>query len=363
MKILFSFLFVFLITQNLFAFTDVCSRNHAVVSALEELLAKDCSEITSQDLLSIGHIFPNALTTQLHKSDFEGMTNLKDVGLTERNVTTIDQDLFQNTPHLTSISLDYNSITSLSENTFQGLNELTRISMLGNKFSNLPENIFQNLPSLKYMGLGQPQLTTLPLGIFRNVNLDTIIYEGDLSLIDPTYLQNIEYFSIVVNTTVPNNFFSQFHNIKKISVFYALGFEAGAFAGLPNLQDLEIRHFEGNQLPESLFQNLPQLKHLEVADAPLVTSLPDSIFHGLTNVTFLDINESGVQTINDQHLVGLTALTQFQIHNSIQNISLGAFATNPNLTWVGMGGAISDSNVDALKTRYPQVEFYKYSSK
>ena len=144
---------------------------------------------------------------------------------------------FNGLSSLTGLSLSENQLTTVPEGIFTGLSSLERLEMAGNALSSLPEGVFGKLSRLTWLDLGSNALTALPEGIFSGLaNLETLWMNGN-SL-----------------TELPE----------------------GVFRGLSHLQVLLLSDNSIASLPEGIFQGLSRLEELRL-DGNRLAALPPGL--------------------------------------------------------------------------------------
>ena len=88
--------------------------------------------------------------------------------------------------------------------------------------------------------------------------------------------------------------------------------KAGDFAGMPNLEELQLFHEFYTYLPAGIFQDLPSLTTLELG-SNFLSSLPGGVFQGLTNLTTLGLSRNRLSSLPDGVFQGLTNLTALRL--------------------------------------------------
>ena len=121
--------------------------------------------------------------TALQSGDFDGLTGLTDLDLSDNNINTLPPaDIFDGLTALQTLRFFGNrGLTTLPESIFAGLTALTRLELNSNGFTALPADIFAGLDALASLSLGNNDFTTgpgLPAGIFDDV-LDTVTSVGN----------------------------------------------------------------------------------------------------------------------------------------------------------------------------------------
>ena len=145
-------------------------RTAQVVTAILEELNTTAADVTAEDLAGIEVLdLSNKGITELKVGDFDGLTALFHIDLTENALETLPVGIFdEGLTKLELISLGNNNLTSLPLGTFDGgLIKLRSLTMGQNELTSLPAGIFRNLPNLNTLSITYNQLTELPDRIFE----------------------------------------------------------------------------------------------------------------------------------------------------------------------------------------------------
>ena len=89
--------------------------------------------------------------------------------LSNKNITHLNEDTFENLTQLETLSLCVNQLTILPPKIFENLTQLKKLWLWGNKLTSLPPTLFKNLTQLEQLSLCVNQVTTLPPKIFENL--------------------------------------------------------------------------------------------------------------------------------------------------------------------------------------------------
>ena len=162
---------------------------------------------------------------------------------------------FNGLSSLTGLSLSENQLTTVPEGIFTGLSSLERLEMAGNALSSLPEGVFAKLSRLTWLDLGSNALTALPEGIFSGLaSLETLWMNGN-SL-----------------TELPE----------------------GVFRGLSHLQVLLLSDNSIASLPEGIFQGLSRLEELRL-DGNRLAALPPGLLDDTLSELGIGPQNQGLQ--------------------------------------------------------------------
>ena len=148
------------------------------------------------------------------------LPNLERLSIINNNITTINDDLFENCPKLINFDCSNNNIDSLAG--------------------------IEKCPKLNHLGCTNNKLTSMS-DIIKCKRLQ-VIYCADNSI---ESLNNIEDLSILSNLYCMNNNITSIQNIID-----------GLLTG--KLQDLETLNIEGNNIPQSQINELINLNHIDI---------------------------------------------------------------------------------------------------
>ena len=232
----------------------ICARTAAVRDAI---LAKitgvtDCALVTDTHLAAItGSLLLNEKSiTALAAGDFDGLTALTVIDLTDNPVTALPAGVFDELTGLLALGLSDNSLTGLPADVFDKLTALQQLFLNGNSLTALPAGVFDELTALTELYLHGNSLTALPADVFDELTALLLLYLHGNSL-----------------TALP----------------------ADAFDELAALQQLHLHGNSLTALPAGVFDGLTALTLLDL-DTNSLTALPDDVFEPLTSLTSLDLS-------------------------------------------------------------------------
>ena len=91
------------------------------------------------------------------------------LGLSNNDISVIENNAFNNLPNLTVLSLDNNDISKIEENAFNNLPKLTVLFLDNNHISKIQENAFNNLPKLAVLSLNNNDISKIEENDFNNL--------------------------------------------------------------------------------------------------------------------------------------------------------------------------------------------------
>ena len=232
----------------------ICARTASVRDAL---LAKitgvtDCALVTDTHLAAItGSLLLDAKSiTALAAGDFDGLTALTTIDLSDNSLTALPAGVFDELTALLALGLNGNSLTGLPADVFDKLTALRQLFLNGNSLTGFPAGVFDELTALTELYLNGNSLTALPADVFDELTALTLLYLHGNSL-----------------TALP----------------------AGVFDELTALLALGLNDNSLTALPAGVFDGLTALTELDL-DTNSLTALPDDVFDKLTSLTSLDLS-------------------------------------------------------------------------
>ena len=238
--------------------------------------------------------------TSLSSDDFDGLSNLKTLGLHDNNLSRLPEDIFDGLSNLQELSLYNNDLSSLPEDIFDGLSNLQRLNLHDNNLSSLPEDIFDGLSKLNFLYLWNNDLSNLPEDIFDG-----------LSNLQELYLWNNDLSSL------PEDIFDGLSNLQELWLYSnnLSSLPEDIFDGLSNLQELYLWNNDLSSLPKDIFDELSNLQRLDLYSNDL-SSLPEDIFDGLSNLNFLYLWNNDLSSLPEDIFDGLSNLQLLFLHNN-----------------------------------------------
>ncbi len=250
----------------------------------------------------------NRLTT-LPDGLFAGLSNLYELNLRRNELSTLPDGLFADLTLLKRLDLRHNQLTALPNRAFQNLSELETLDLAVNRLSDLPDDTFAGLTALKDLHLIFNPLGALSDGLFADLaRLKSLrLTNTELSMLPPGLLEDLpdlEFLGIASNAfdEIPPQFSRGQSRLRTLRLHSnrgdgTLSLSAGAFAGLPVLEELDFAYNLLSTLPPEVFSGLHALQELSL-HGNLLEALPDGVFSGLTNLKVLDLtNNSSVDPL------------------------------------------------------------------
>ncbi|MEZ0392558.1 MAG: leucine-rich repeat domain-containing protein [Pseudobdellovibrionaceae bacterium] len=398
--------FLFILLSADISKADICQRSKPVVVHFEKLFKKSCTEITSSDLSTIteGLGFGGAA---IKVGDLDGLTNLSLLILFDMDLGTVSPELFRDLQKLGSLSLRdmksldlpdgvfsklvglqqltiSNSTLTLGPKVFHEHQNLQRFTLMELKLTqSLPSPLFSDCPSLEsvfFEGLEESSgFITLPEHLFEESNelKKLVISNTDLNSVPPNLLRNLdklEQFSIgggYEKLFLPVDFFSGLNKLESIRM-WSVVLKSQSLRSLNGLTVFECSHgCDLSDFRTGEFSDLSQLQHLNLSEngkshyfgadyyKGKMPHLTPGFFHGLDNLTFLDLGTADLKSLNRNQLAGLQNLKSLVLtDNGLSDFPKDIFKDLQKLKSVSLlWNPISSAKIKVLRREYPSVEF------
>uniref|UniRef100_A0A8C5LQK0 Toll-like receptor 3 n=1 Tax=Leptobrachium leishanense TaxID=445787 RepID=A0A8C5LQK0_9ANUR len=322
-------------------------------SSLVEQLCTALEDKGIQVLLLI-----NVQMSGINNTTFKGLaaTNLTSLDISKNSISHIDNDSFVYLPNLQNLTLDYNQVLLLSPYSFHGLSELKTLSLKRffstSKVYKIEDLSFQWLKNLEYLNVDGN----------RNLDLTEKTFTGLNSL------KNLSMVECSINLdTITNKTFSSLSmsplleiNLTKAGIakleygsFLALGrlqrldlglnridqdLDGNEFIGLHQIQLIYLSYNNRLTLTRNSFSFVPSLQRLNLRKIKLTFREPNlSPFHGLQNLTLLDLSNNNIANLEENIFEGLSSLRILNLqHNNLARLWKNANPGGPVLFLKGL---------------------------
>lgn len=184
-----------------------------------------------------------------------------EVDCSSRNLSTlpVEWEISQNPRRL---DLSRNQLSSLAKEQFSHWGNLEKLILSRNKFTSLNEDVFLGLTNLRILDLSYNMLTSLPEKIFSGLSvLSTLRLEMNL-------LQDM-HPDVFVSTPHLDSLLLGYNTALGKSIMKSADFLTVVLQR--NLSYLALNNMSIEHLPNYLFNDARQLRHLSLADNPMKT--------------------------------------------------------------------------------------------
>ncbi len=162
-----------------------------------------CDRVTDAHLAAIASLdlSRGEPIDSLHKRDFEGLTGLTELNLSNNALDRLPDDLFEHVATLTGLRLQDNDIAELPAGVFGGLTALTRLDLRENALTGLPAGVFDDLTDLRTLWLQDNALASLPDNVFAS--LTKLLNGGLLIEGNPGFEDFVPRVTVAAQTVLP----------------------------------------------------------------------------------------------------------------------------------------------------------------
>ena len=227
----------------------VCDRHPAVRDAIVAKVsaADTCDEVTDAQVNAIGSLdLSGESIGSLHKRDFEGLTALHTLDLSNNALDHLPGDLFEPLDDtLRTLKLNRNPLGALPAGLFDGLTGIRTLDLADTGLSELPAGLFADLDRLETLRLVENRLRAFPAAALADV----------AGTLEELFMRDNDIASIA----------------------------AGDLDGFGELQRLALSDNALASLPAGLFDDATELYELKL-DNNTLASLPDDLLRPLTKL-------------------------------------------------------------------------------
>ncbi|XP_078673477.1 uncharacterized protein LOC144912297 [Branchiostoma floridae x Branchiostoma belcheri] len=264
---------------------------------------------------------------------FAGCDKLEELALDHWGLHQIPSKSFEPLKNLTKLNLDSNLLREIPGRAFVSLPKLKTLRMQANMIETIDKDAFYGLHHLEDLNLGANSLRSIPSGALRVVGPSL----GKLDLSANRRLKTIS----------PNSFHT-LHKLTdlKLQSCYLKGIRHSDFAGLYNLQRLDLSHNKIgiDRIHPDAFHDLLSIEVLNLNNNVLGRYESPSPFRNLSSLIELhvDYQRYTAEIIPDGYLNGLTSLRLLSL-TSLKLVSLESktnktsiFQNMTNLRYLGL---------------------------
>ncbi|RNA26625.1 insulin-like growth factor-binding complex acid labile subunit isoform X3 [Brachionus plicatilis] len=274
--------------------------------------------------------------------NFKALENLKELNLIE--ITALEDKAFYGQNNLTNLSIKNSKVEKLTNRIFSQLDDLINLDLYSNKINSISNQCFANLKNLKILNLSHNCLKKLnqyelnglnkleklemnnnsieiihPKALKQLHRLEIlIIYSNRIKKIEPStfmFQKNLKYLNLENNLIANLNFLARLKNLEILNLKGNVKLESNT--ALENFHLPKLKMLAINCTAISTFSdNLVNLQALEIYD---LKSIDEGSFKNLKNIDYLILNlarDNFINSLNENHLEGLSGLKYFLIENS-----------------------------------------------
>ncbi len=266
-------------------------------------------------------------TTQIDK------LAITDLDLSNKKITSLDNDHFNAFTMLTSLNLSNNLIEQLPDQIFISLNYLNNINLSNNRLNTLPNDLFKGLKSIKKLNISNNQIKNISVEVFQNIiKLDQINISNNQLINLPLFSSNltmIKIFDFSFNeiTHLQADYFIHFKTVNYLDLSNNLikSIPDSFFQQLSIVQSINLSNNLITNLDSNLFANMNQLVTISIAKNYLKT-LPINLFSSIKFMLSLDLSFNNLNQIDFQFNALLKSMSCINLsNNQITEINKSTF--------------------------------------
>ena len=250
----------------------------------------DCAQVTAEQLAALAVLtVEGSSLNSIRSGDFAGLSGLRTLSIRDTGLRTVPPRAFLGLADLESLVLHGNdALEPPQDGGFAGMPNLTSLKITGPKssdgtaqFLTLRPGMFADMPKLTELDLSGSGVGYVPAGAFAGLSG---LQRLDLSWNGPVRELSPQAFSGLTALRYLN--LSNVKGLARPDGGVGVTLPEGIFAGLVGLSDVDLDNPWGDDsnLPAGLFQGLPALRYVRLADANAHTlsGFPARAFAGLT---------------------------------------------------------------------------------
>jgi len=228
-------------------------------------------------------------TKHLASCSLVGVLRLKDVSLSEQDITSVAGDAFTSLWGLQRLSLSGNRLPVLPQNVFAPLDNLQLLDLGRLGLQQVESDTFAGLSSLRVLSLSQNHLKVLPADLLRPMPaLEQLLFGGKIDERRGHRIVDGNELSILPQELLQHS---------------------------PRLQILDLSQNTLNSLPTDIFNTSPLLQALDLSYNKL-TELPGGIFSGLNKLQELDLSWNKLIELHAEVFLGLSKLQKLNLERN-----------------------------------------------
>ena len=267
----------------------------------------------------------NNYITKLNPSQFTSQTKLLLLNLDRISISNLHSQLFRNLYDMDRLYLNHNNISEIHPDQLAGLKNLQILQLGYNIISNLDPGQFKDLIALSFLYLGHNHISKVPSPLFRETTYLETIYLNDNRIVDIDHqlfqgLTRMRFIDLQNNRIVSleSSHFESLGNLNMIDLSKnsLKTIEMSSKLIFKELQYIYLSRNKLSVFKARMFQNMPSLKHLDLADNLIDNFDSWHLFAGTVFPYVIDLRGNNLYFINDDSFVGFNNDTTIVVKNA-----------------------------------------------
>lgn len=221
------------------------------------------------------------LNREYLKLKLKNFSTSEKLSLGFKNIKKINPDAFDSLSNLETLWLNNNQIEELDSSNFPvGLTNLKELLLSNNRLTSIRANTFGSLVNLEYLHLNENKMNEIALEAFAKMkNLKSLcLIKNQIHRIKARVFVDLENLKIL---ELDNNQISEI--------------EPGSFVGLVNLKELHLDNNQLKSIKAKIFEPLKHLEQLYLDDN-LIDEIDSGAFIGLADLKVLSLKNNQITT-------------------------------------------------------------------
>ena len=349
------------LTNNTFArahlqLVNTIHVENATIKEIQPLVFNELPELKvlvfeNSILLAIGReTFVNSMSLELlnfkncNLSNFESLvsTTISQLYLTHCGLKKISKTMFADLPKLTLIGLSNNEISEMDEDAFENLEELEEVQLDNNKLNKIPEKLFADNDGLSTLDLsGNPMMSLQSIDNAEEVEKLTM-RNGILEQFQGENYIGLSYLDLS-NNSIYELSVDAFTNIQDLEYIdlsrnKLKSIHGSIFANNSRLQKIILDHNQLYTLPEFVNGEIFETYMFSCGSCEL-EEIKDETFHQMTGLVILMLTNNRIGNLNPEMFKYLPSLSVLDVsYNMIISLQTDVFRHTVSLSTVNIAG-------------------------
>ncbi|XP_045201086.1 slit homolog 1 protein-like [Mercenaria mercenaria] len=240
------------------------------------------------------------IIAELEPYVFFNLSNIDKIVLNANHLISLKANSFVNMSKLTTLDILGNNLQSVDKEAFIGLPELENLNLFNNHLKQIPFESLTGLTALKVMTLTRNEITTVPE-----------LAKAFLPALEDIYLDSNPISEIAVFPNISGS-------LKRIELEFTdiSTTTKETWKYLSQIDQLNIGGTKFSVITAGTFEGLPNLKRLMLRDMPHLTFVGPDAFHGIKDLTTIDLADCKQLHTIDETAFMSTKVTSFFLKGS-----------------------------------------------